>query len=149
MVRGGVGYQGWQEICSVLLELVCHECLGQSGIWTSFDGELWNANGWLKALKLECKTNRACSTLGQLSFFAQEVTETFLNPAAMATLTGRSHSKHKKSDILGPCNPLSRLEVLGPDRCLQPVGLLPLPSTLELDYVSQPQHPKGAWFIPM
>ena len=38
MVWGGLGYQVWQEFCCVWLELVSHECLGQSGIWTSFDG---------------------------------------------------------------------------------------------------------------
>ena len=36
-VGGIVGYQVWQEFCCVWLEFVCHECLGQSGIWTSFD----------------------------------------------------------------------------------------------------------------
>ena len=40
VVGGRVGYQAWQEFCCVWLELVCHECLGQSGIWTRFDGEL-------------------------------------------------------------------------------------------------------------
>ena len=40
MVGGRVGYQAWKEFGCVWLELVCHECLGQSGIWTSFDGEL-------------------------------------------------------------------------------------------------------------
>ena len=40
VVGGRVGYQAWQEFCCVWLELVCHKCLGQSGIWTSFDGEL-------------------------------------------------------------------------------------------------------------
>ena len=41
VVGGRVGYQGWHEFCCVWLDLVCQECLGQSGIWTSFDGELW------------------------------------------------------------------------------------------------------------
>ena len=41
MVGDRVGYQAWQEFCHVWLEFVCHECLGQSGIWTSFDEELW------------------------------------------------------------------------------------------------------------
>ena len=40
MVGGGVGYQDWQEFCSVWLELVCQEGLGQAGICTSFDREL-------------------------------------------------------------------------------------------------------------
>ena len=40
VVGDGVGYQAWQEFCCVWLELACHECLGQSGIWTSIDGEL-------------------------------------------------------------------------------------------------------------
>ena len=40
---GREGYQAWQELCCVCLEFVCHECLGQSGIWTSFDGELWHS----------------------------------------------------------------------------------------------------------
>ena len=44
MVGGRVGYQAWEEFCCVWLELVCHECLGQSGIWTSFDGELCSIN---------------------------------------------------------------------------------------------------------
>ena len=43
VVGGRVGYQAWQELCCVWLELVCHKCLGQSGIWTGFDGELWGA----------------------------------------------------------------------------------------------------------
>ena len=37
---GRVGHQAWQEFCCVWLELLCHEFLGQSGIWTSLDGEL-------------------------------------------------------------------------------------------------------------
>ena len=41
MVGGRVGYQAWQEFCCVWLEFVCHDCLGQSGLWTSFDLELW------------------------------------------------------------------------------------------------------------
>ena len=40
MVGGRVGYKVWQKFCCVWLQLVCHECLGQSGIWRSFDGEL-------------------------------------------------------------------------------------------------------------
>ena len=40
IVGGRVGYLAWQEFCCAWLELVCHECLGKSGIWTSFDGEL-------------------------------------------------------------------------------------------------------------
>ena len=40
VVGGRVDYQAWQEFCRVLLELVCHKCLGQSDIWTSLDGEL-------------------------------------------------------------------------------------------------------------
>ena len=40
VVGGRVGYKAWQEFCCVCLELVCHKCLGVSGIWTSFDGEL-------------------------------------------------------------------------------------------------------------
>ena len=40
MVGGRVGYQAWQEFFCVSLELVCYECLGQLGIWTSLDGEL-------------------------------------------------------------------------------------------------------------
>ena len=40
VVGGRVGYQAWQEFCYVWLELVCHKCLGQSDIWTSFNGEL-------------------------------------------------------------------------------------------------------------
>ena len=32
----------WQDLCCVWLELVCHECLRQSGIWTGFNGELWS-----------------------------------------------------------------------------------------------------------
>ena len=40
MVGGRVGYLAWQEFCRVWLELVCHECLGQSDIWVSFDGKL-------------------------------------------------------------------------------------------------------------
>ena len=40
MVGGKVCYQALHEFCSVQFELVCHECLRQSGILTSFDGEL-------------------------------------------------------------------------------------------------------------
>ena len=40
VVGGRVGYQAWYESCCVWLEMVCYECLGQSGIWTSLDGEL-------------------------------------------------------------------------------------------------------------
>ena len=40
VVGNRVDYQAWKELCCVWLELVCHECLGQSGIWTSFEGEL-------------------------------------------------------------------------------------------------------------
>ena len=30
------------------LELVCHKGLGQSGIWTCFDGQLWMEDGgWM------------------------------------------------------------------------------------------------------
>ena len=36
-----VGYQAWQEFYCVWLGLVCNGCLGQSGIWTTLDGELW------------------------------------------------------------------------------------------------------------
>ena len=32
--------QAWQEFCCVWLQLVCHECLGQSGIWTSLNRQL-------------------------------------------------------------------------------------------------------------
>ena len=35
------GNQTWQEFCCVCLALVCHKCLGQSGIQTSLNGELW------------------------------------------------------------------------------------------------------------
>ena len=31
VVGGRVGYQAWQDFCCIWLELVCHECLGQSG----------------------------------------------------------------------------------------------------------------------
>ena len=40
MGGGRVGYQALRELCCVWLELECHKCLGQSGIWTSFNGEL-------------------------------------------------------------------------------------------------------------
>ena len=40
-VGGRVCYQARQDFCCVWLELVSNECLGQSGIWTSFYGELW------------------------------------------------------------------------------------------------------------
>ena len=52
MVEGRVGYQTWQEFRCFGLELVCHECLGQLGIWTSFDGELCqphHTSWWKKA----------------------------------------------------------------------------------------------------
>ena len=38
MVGGRVGYQVWPEFSCVWL--LGRECLGQSGIWTSLDGEL-------------------------------------------------------------------------------------------------------------
>ena len=38
-----VGYHGWREFCYVWLKLDWCECLAQSGIWTSLDGQLcWN-----------------------------------------------------------------------------------------------------------
>ena len=40
VVGGKVGYQAWQKLSCVGLELVCHEFLGESGIWTSFHREL-------------------------------------------------------------------------------------------------------------
>ena len=40
VVGGRVDYQAWQEFFCVWLELVCHKCLVQSGIWTSLNGEL-------------------------------------------------------------------------------------------------------------
>ena len=42
MVGDRIGSQAWQEFFCVWLELVCNECLGKSGIWSSFDGELWS-----------------------------------------------------------------------------------------------------------
>ena len=43
MVGGRVGFQAWLELCCGWLKLVCQESLGQSGIWTSLDGELCSA----------------------------------------------------------------------------------------------------------
>ena len=51
VVGGRVGYQAWQESCCVWLELVCCECLGQSGIWTSLNGELCLSTRAQKALR--------------------------------------------------------------------------------------------------
>ena len=48
VVGGRVGYQALQEFCCVWLELVCHKCFGQSGIWTSLDGKLW----WLQGVNM-------------------------------------------------------------------------------------------------
>ena len=45
VVGGRAGNQAWQEFCYVWLELVCHECLRQSGIWTCLNGELWQGKG--------------------------------------------------------------------------------------------------------
>ena len=45
VVGGRVSYQAWQELGCVWLELVRHECLGQSGIWTGLDGELCHLLG--------------------------------------------------------------------------------------------------------
>ena len=44
VVGGRVGYQAWKKFFCFWLQLECHECLGQSGIWTSLDGELCHAD---------------------------------------------------------------------------------------------------------
>ena len=41
VIGGRVGYHGWTEFCYDWLKLDCCECLVQSGIWTSLDGQLW------------------------------------------------------------------------------------------------------------
>ena len=42
VIGSRVDYQAWQEFCCVCLELMCHECLGQSGIWARFyEGCFW------------------------------------------------------------------------------------------------------------
>ena len=51
MGRGRDGYQALQEFCCVWLELVCHKCLGQSGIWTSFNGELYRIHVLKKSVE--------------------------------------------------------------------------------------------------
>ena len=44
VIGGREVYHGWTEFCYVWLELDWSECLRQSGIWTSLNGELW---GWV------------------------------------------------------------------------------------------------------
>ena len=50
MVVGKVVCQAWQEFCRVWLELVCHKRLGQSGIWITFNRELWKPCGNFRSM---------------------------------------------------------------------------------------------------
>ena len=62
VVGGRVDYHGWTEVCYVWSELDWSDCLGQSGIWASPNGELCWINGKFSSPRWGC-SKKGCKTI--------------------------------------------------------------------------------------